>query len=244
MRKLKIIMGMPIALEIVGPATGRVFDEVFAYFKYIDQKFSTYKKNSEITKINDGRLRVDEYSEDIKTVFKLAEETKKETGGYFDIYHGGKYDPSGLVKGWAILNAAKILKKKGFKDFYIDAGGDIQVAGKNGQGKNWTVGIKNPFKEEQIVKVVVLRGQGIATSGNYLRRDHIYNPKDGRQLTDLVSLTVIGPNVYEADKFATGAFAMGKMGINFIENLKGFEGYAIDKNGIATLTGGFEKYTI
>ncbi len=249
-------MGMPITLEIVDPVTDKVFDEIFAYFKYIDQKFSTYKqslpsvdgkknsrKASEISLFNEGKLKRKDFSEDMKKVFALAEKTKKETGGYFDIYHGGKYDPSGLVKGWAIFNAAKILKKKGCKNFYIDAGGDIQVAGKNRQGKNWTVGIKNPFKEEQIVKVVVLKNQGIATSGNYIRGDHIYDPKNGRQLTDIVSLTVIGPNVFKADRFATAAFAMGKKGINFIESQKGLEGYMINRQGIATLTTGFKEYT-
>ena len=36
-------------------------------------------------------------------------------------------------------------------------------------------------------------------------------------------------------------FAMQREGINFIEKLKGLEGYMIDKNGIATMTSGFEK---
>ena len=53
----------------------------------------------------------------------------------------------------------------------------------------------------------------------------------------------MGPNVLEADRFATAAFAMGREGIHFIESLKGFEGYAIDAKGIATMTSGFEVYT-
>ncbi len=57
----------------------------------------------------------------------------------------------------------------------------------------------------------------------------------------MVSLTVIGPNVYEADRFATAAFAMGKNGIAFIEQLQGFEGYQIDGAGIATMTSGFAQ---
>lgn len=244
MRQIKIIMGMPVTLEIVDSSASNIFEEIFAYFKQIDQKFSTFKKNSEITKINDGRLQINECSDDMKTIFQLAERTKKETDGYFDIYYNGRYDPSGIVKGWSILNAADILKKAGFRNFYVDAGGDIQVAGKNSRGKNWTVGIKNPFKEEQIVKVVVLKNQGIATSGSYIRGDHIYDPKNGRQLKEIISLTVIGPNVYEADRFATAAFAMGKKGINFIDSLEGFEGYMINKEGLATVTSGFEKYEV
>ncbi len=63
-------------------------------------------------------------------------------------------------------------------------------------------------------------------------------------ITDIISLTVIGPNILESDVYATAAFAMGKEGIRFIGNLKGFEGYMIDKTGLATYTGGFEKYVL
>ena len=62
-------------------------------------------------------------------------------------------------------------------------------------------------------------------------------------MLEILSLTVVGPNIYEADRFATAAFAMQREGINFIENLNGFEGYSIDKNGTATMTSNFEKYT-
>ena len=84
----------------------------------------------------------------------------------------------------------------------------------------------------------------MATSGSYIRGAHIYNPHaPTAALTDILSITVVGPDVYEADRFATAAFAMGREGINFIERLQGFEGYAIDKSGVATLTSGFEHYT-
>ncbi len=66
------------------------------------------------------------------------------------------------------------------------------------------------------------------------------NKKDA--VADIVSLTVIGPNIYEADRFATAAFAMGENGIFFIDNLPGFEGYVVNKNGIATMTQGFNQY--
>jgi thiamine biosynthesis lipoprotein len=37
---------------------------------------------------------------------------------------------------------------------------------------------------------------------------------------------------------------MGREGIQFIEKLDGFEGYLIDKEKVATMTSGFEKYTV
>lgn len=238
-------MGMPITIEIVDCAATKVsIEEVFSYFEYIDNKFSTYKKDSEISLINEGNLRIEDSSDDMKAVFALSEKTKMETNEYFDINHNNRYDPSGLVKGWAILNAANIIKRKGFDNYYVEAGGDIQAHGKNTKGQDWRVGIRNPFNLQQIVKVVLIRNCGIATSGTYIRGQHIYNPKLNNDITEIVSLTVIGPNIYEADRFATAAFAMGKNGIIFIENIDGLEGYVIDKNGIATFTTGFEKYTL
>lgn len=237
-------MGMPVVVEIVdASASEEILNTVFAYFAYIDDKFSTYKESSEISAINHREIALEDSSEDMQTIFALAEQTKHETNGFFDIARDGSYDPSGIVKGWAIYNAAEILRQKGFKNFYIDAGGDVQAAGKNSRGQDWRVGIRNPFDLSEIVKVLSISDCGVATSGTYIRGQHIYNPKQNAQLVaDIVSLTVIGPDVYEADRFATAAFAMGRDGIRFIARLEGFEGYMIDLNAQATFTVGFERY--
>lgn len=241
-------MGMPISIEIINEsADNKIFNKVYTYFEYVDKKFSIYKKNSEISQINNKKIEEQEYSKDMKTILKLCKQTKIETNGYFNIFKNGKIDPSGIVKGWTIFRAAKLLKKNGFKNFYIEAGGDIQVSGKNKENKKWKIGIRNPFKnfkDNEIIKRISVFNKGVATSGTYLRGPHIYNPFENKNISDIVSLTVIGPNIYEADRFATAAFAMGKRGIIFIENLKGFEGYMIDKKGIATFTSNFEKYIL
>ncbi len=246
MKQTRILMGMPVTIEIVDPSvTEDALEKAYAYFDGVDQRFSTYKDTSEITQINQGKIEEHEYSDEMKTVFALSDETKKQTNGFFDIRRpDGTIDPSGLVKGWAIRNAALLLERMGLRNFCVDAGGDIQVKGKNAEGKPWRVGIRNPFKITEIVKIVALEERGMATSGTYIRGQHIYNPHDTEQkITDIVSLTVIGPNVYEADRFATAAFAMGRAGIRFIEALPGFEAYDIDRDGIATQTSGFTRFT-
>jgi thiamine biosynthesis lipoprotein len=239
-------MGMPITVEVIDFDALSIIDKVFDYFIYIDNKFSVYKKDSEIMQINRKEILLKNSSADMQEIFHLAEQTKQETDGYFDIINrSGVYDPSGIVKGWAIYKASKIIEQAGFKNYYVDAGGDIQVGGKNSKNKQWKIGIKNPFNQEEIIKAVYLDDQGIATSGTYIRGQHIYNPKSkSSDITEIVSLSVIGPNVYEADRFATAAFAMGKAGIHLIERIKGLEGYIIDSSGVATMTSGFEKYTI
>ena len=244
MEQLRILMGMPVTINIIGDAVPpEIFEQVFSYFEYIDEKFSTYKPYSEISLLNQHVLELSNTSHDMQTVFEQAEEFRSATGGYFDIRHAGSYDPSGLVKGWGISNAAEIVRQAGYSNFYVEAGGDFQVAGKNGQGQNWSMGIRSPFNMDEIVKVLSVTDCGVATSGTYIRGQHIYNPVSGAlEITDILSLTVIGPDIYPVDCYATAAFAMGRDGIGFIEALDGFEGYMIDQKGIATFTSGFERY--
>jgi FAD:protein FMN transferase len=246
MKEAHLLMGMPITLEVIDAAvTQDDLDSIFAYFEQIDATFSTYKETSEISQINRGELLPAHASRAMQTVLALSEQTKIETDGYFDIQcEDGGYDPSGIVKGWAIHNAAQMLKDAGLRNFYVDAGGDIQVAGLK-DGHPWRVGIRNPFDRREHVKILALTDQGVATSGTAIRGQHIYDPYHrAKPLLDIASITIIGPNVYEADRFATAAFAMGRKGIQFIERLAGFEGYMIDAQARATFTSGFERYVL
>src|ERR1035437_10933840 len=110
MKQSKILMGMTIKVEIVDQKVNEaIFEKIFSYFSYVEDKFSVFKETSEITAINKGLITEKDYSDDMKEVFLLSEKTKHDTNGYFDIVTpSGKYNPSGLVKGWAIYNAAKI----------------------------------------------------------------------------------------------------------------------------------------
>jgi thiamine biosynthesis lipoprotein len=242
MRATRILMGMPITVDVVEATDETRLEPVFSYFADVDRRFSTYREDSEIEAINGRRLAVSDCSKEMREVFELAERTKDETFGFFDIRRAdGRLDPSGIVKGWAIRNAAQILADTGARDFFIDAGGDIQASGRNPAGSEWSVGIRNPFNSAEIIKVVYPRGRGIATSGSYARGQHIYNPHmPGSPVDDIVSLTVIGVDILEADRFATAAFAMGEEGIAFIEQTPSLEGYIVKSNGRATATSGFQ----
>lgn len=239
MKKVEQIMNMPVTVEVKSERREVKIEEdirqIFSYFKEIDEKYSPFKSTSEVGKYNRG----EKVSREMLRILDLCEETKKMTNGYFDIKkRDGTIDPSGLVKGWSIKNAADILRKKKYQKFYVDVAGDAEIV-----GKNWKWGIRNPFDKNQIIKVLKLSNCGIATSGTYERGQHVWDPVTKRpEISDIVSITVVGENVYEADRFATAAFAMGLEGINFVETLKGFEGYMINSKGMATMTSGFEKY--
>jgi FAD:protein FMN transferase len=245
MKDTRLLMGMPITVEVADEGVSEDdLEAVYRYLVSVDERFSTYKETSEVSRLNRGELREDEYSDDLRTVLALSEETRRATGGYFNIWRDGVCDPSGLVKGWTVRNAARILDARGFHNYYLDAGGDLQLAGMK-DGAPWRVGIRNPFNRAEHVKALTLTDCGVATSGTAIRGQHIYNPYHAEQpITVIVSMTVIGPDVYEADRFATAAFAMGPIGVAFVEGLDGFEGYMIDAQGIATYTSGFERYVL
>lgn len=239
-------MGMPITVEIVSDKNiSELFDRVYAFFAEVDTHYSPFKPDSMVARIDRGELAPTAAGAEMLSLLSLAELTRQQTGGYFNVWRDGRFDPSGIVKGWAIYQAATIIREAGFTNFYVDAGGDIQVDGLNPQGERWRVGIRNPFDATQIVKTLAVTDCGVATSGLYQRGRHIYNPHEADDLLDdVVSLTVIGPNVFEADRFATAAFAMGRGGIAFIESRPGFEGYMIDCDGMATMSSGFQQFSI
>lgn len=250
-RQTWLQMGMPVTVAIVldtpspderARAT-QAIGRIYAYFDWVDATFSTYKEASEISRLNRGEIALDEVSEAMREVLALAKETRVQTQGFFDIRRAdGSLDPSGIVKGWAIARASEVLAGEGWRDSFVDAGGDVQVSGTKG-GRPWRVGIRNPFNRRENVKILALSDRGIATSGTAVRGQHIYNPHaPSTPQLEVASVTVVAPSVYDADRMATAAFAMGRRGIDFLASLPGYAGYLIDSSGNATYTSGLERY--
>lgn len=269
---MRIIVGMPIIVEIVDPgAPHRDLDDLWTFFTAVEAQFSTYRQDSELSRINRGLLAVEDASPEMRAMIDRAVRMGEETSGYFNSWRTGTCDLAGVVKGCAIAEAANRLRARGFHHFCVNAGGDIQTAGLNPYGMPWKIGIRNPMDVTEIVKVVHLSGEGTATSGPYERGDHIHRPHRSATENDpVVSLTVIVPDVYEADRFATAAFAMGREGIRLIGGLSeahaiqgsgggeaqakrmnergdgaeraSLEGYQIRTSGIATSTPGLRRY--
>lgn len=236
-------MGMPAKLQIASDRnTHDIFAAIQACFIAIDQQFSTYKKMSEVSQYNRGEIALHDHPQ-LAWILSECERTKQETQGYFDSqYNRQTIDPSGIVKGYAISQAAKMLRENGFTDFLVEIAGDLQTSGVSKTGELWTVGIENPFNRSEIIKVVHLSGQGLATSGTSVHKDHIVNPLTHVAAHEIASMSVIADDVYDADRMATAAFAMGTNGIAFIASLPGYAGYMVtlDKQGI--MTEGFKQY--
>ena len=231
-------MGMPITVDVRDGAGD--LDAVFAELRRIDALFSPFQPNSAVRRINDGRLRIADAEADVARVVELCDAYEIRTRGFFSAWLGTTLDPSGLVKGWAIARACAILDAQGHRSYFVDAGGDVQTRGDNGTGEPWRVGIRHPVARASVVRVVVGRDVAVATSGTYEKGSHITDPHTGKPVEDLVSLTVVGPSILEADVQATAAFAMGRQALAYIETVPGYEAYAIGPDLRASWTSGFD----
>ena len=236
-------MGMPVTVDVRDPnASAGALDDVYADLVRTDRLFSPFLPESEISRIRDGRLAVAEAGPLVHEVLELCRVFERDTDGYFSAWHEGKLDPSGLVKGWAIARGAAILDSRGYRDYFIDAGGDVMTRGHSGPRAAWRVGIRHPVERDKVVRVILASDLAVATSGTYEKGSHIYDPHTGAPATELLSMTVVGPRIVEADVYATAAFAMGLAGLEFIEGRAGYEAYAIDKELRGHWTTGFDNY--
>jgi thiamine biosynthesis lipoprotein len=205
MRKVELIMGMPITLDIPNCNDSYVFDVVFNRLRKIDEQFSPYKKDSELMRFKRGELKEKDLSSEFKKTIKACQEAEKLTSGYFSAYFSGEFDPTGYVKGWAIFEAGKVIEKYGHTTYCVNAGGDILA--RSDSEKVWNIGIQHPADKAKLIEKVSGKNIAVATSGNYERGTHIINPKTGKPASSFLSVTVIGPDIITADVLATAIFA-------------------------------------
>jgi thiamine biosynthesis lipoprotein len=229
MRQVENIMGMAITLDIPRCESKVVFEKVFDRLRDIDRRFSPYKNNSELSKYQRGELKDENLSKEFKEVLKASKEAGKSTDGYFSVYFSGKFDPTGYVKSWAILEASKIIEYNKFRTYCIGAGGDVLA--RSSSNKIWKIGIQDPKNKAAAIGAISSKNFAIATSGSYERGKHIINPKTGEPADELVSVTVVGQEIIQADVFATAIFAEGLSGLILAEELEGYNAFAVDKSG-------------
>ncbi|MCK4648364.1 FAD:protein FMN transferase [bacterium] len=156
---------------------------------------------------------------------------------------GMALDLGGIAKGYALDCVIRVLKEREIKEALINAGGDIRVMGE----KVWKIGLQHPRKEHEVLAVIRLKDQAIATSGDYQRYfikegkryHHIINPKTGYPANKCMSVTIIGPSAIQTDILATAVFILGpEKGMELIESLNDVEGLIINAQGKVFLSPG------
>jgi len=234
-------MGMPIVLDERDGLGEAAIEAMWEVLREADARFSTYKADSEISRIGRGELSLADAHPDVREVLARCEELRVITGGYFDARAGGALDPSGFVKGWAVDRAGEALEAAGARNYTLNAGGDIRLRGSPGGGAPWRVGIEHPRVPDKLAAVVETTECGIATSGAYRRGEHVLDPHTGRPPRGVLSVTIVGPELATADAYATAAFAMGEAGPEWTASLGLYEAMTILADDRVLLTPGFPK---
>src|SRR5262245_61032432 len=140
-------MGMPIGIDVREP-TGVDVEPAFAWLREVDAAFSTYREDSEISRLGRGELTIADCRPEVDEVLTRCAALERETGGYYSVRPAGRLDPSGYVKGWAVEGAARRLEDAGATSFCINAGGDVVA-----RGGPWRVGIRHPEEHDKLAAV-------------------------------------------------------------------------------------------
>lgn len=136
-------------------------------------------------------------------------------------------DLGSIAKGYITDRLADFLESKNLREFLIDSRGDIIVAGKSFH----VIEIQNPRDKNKNLFALKLKNQAVATSGDYMQfkenfaNSHIINQKD------LISVTVVAPNLEIADVLATAIFVSDKKSMgNISKKFPEVRFMTIDKN--------------
>lgn len=241
-------MGTTVSIDVRPPLVSMdVIDALFAQLRDIDARFSTFKADSEISRLARGELPEAEASPDVRHVLAACDHLAAATGGAFDARRDrpdGGLDPSGFVKGWAIEEAAWLIDSAGGENYWINAGGDIVARGEAEPGRAWRVGIRHPDQADKVAAVLAVSDRAIATSGSYERGDHIVDPRTGVAPAGVRSVTVVGPGLAFTDAYATAVFVMGLDGLGWLAARPGYDAFLITSDDRAIWTEGMERYLV
>lgn len=246
-------MGMPISVHLRGPgalgaAAGLAVSVVFEHLRHADAVFSTYRPESDVSRLNRGEATLRGCDPIVAEVAALCATATARTAGSFDAHlpapgGGTWFDPSGLVKGWAVEEASRALAEVDDVDYCLNAGGDVVVGVATADPEPWRVGIEDPDDPTRVVAVVEALGGGVATSGTARRGLHILDPRTGHPASSVRSATVVGPSLMWADVYATATVVMGGDGLAWLATVDGYEALVVGADGAPAATAGWPSPT-
>lgn len=204
-----------------------------------DAIFSTWDPGSPLSRLRRGEPLATPLPV-LTEVEQACAQARAASGGWFDPWAmPGGYDPTGLVKGWAVDRALTVLRQAGVPAALVNGGGDLAAYGSPGPGQPWRAGIQHPWRRGSLAAVIEVCGAA-ATSGPYQRGEHLFDPRTGRPGGRAASATVTGPSLALADALATALAVAGDEGLAVVSGLAGYQGYLIRSDGSESWTPGMD----
>ncbi|GAA4124944.1 FAD:protein FMN transferase [Nocardioides fonticola] len=247
-RAVEQIMGMPVSVALRGRHAGDTgardaWAAVVAELREVDRVFSTYRDDSVVSRLGRGELTLAECPPEMAEVLALGERAERDSGGAFAVRRPGadgseRFDPSGVVKGWAIERAARHLHALADTDSCLSGGGDLvcRVAGPD--SPDWSIGIEHPDDPTRLVGRVPMRDGAVATSGLAHRGAHIVDARTGRTPQLVAAVTVVARSLVDADLDATSAFALDEDAARWLAGRTDRTGLVVWRDGrVETVVG-------
>ncbi len=241
--------------EVLEDATAAV-ERVFAG---LDATFSLYRPDSEASRLARGEVTLRDASAAFRARFADATGWRLLTDGFFTPERpDGVLDLTGIIKGYAIDQAASALECAGIGDWCLNAGGDVLVSGSPapGTGSLWLAGIVDPQDRRSLLSGFSLGGTGrfaaLATSGTAERGNHIWRAgadragadrtgagRTGLGPLDFRQVSVAAADILTADVLATAVVAGGRRMLNWATDSWDVEVLAVLGSGELLATPGF-----
>lgn len=214
-------MGTMVSIRIADAELGEhdsdhnaisVLNEIEHEFARVNQKYSLYIEDSEISAVARGDLSLADASEEMREEYVRALEWREKTDGAFTPHRpDGIIDLSGTIKAVAIDSAAKLLTDAGIVNFSVNVGGDLTTSGNQATDESgWITGIVDPLDRGTVIATLRLNEHypAMATSGTAERGEHIWLRPETTK--DFIQATVIAQDIITADVLATAIISGGQ----------------------------------
>lgn len=209
------IMGTVVSIHAVGaggdePAVAQAIADCCAQLREVERVFSTYRDDSDVSKLRRGELSLEEADPRLALVADACQAAERATGGRFSATWQGWFDPTGYVKGWSVEEAARaflapLIDRPDIVAVGINAGGDVRVFTDTASDWVWNIAIADPRHHGEVLATLDLRNGAVATSGTAERGLHIVDPATGSTASHTLSATIVADDLTTADVWATAA---------------------------------------
>lgn len=209
----------------------------FGELRQMDRIFSTYRADSDISRIRAGSLSEADADPLVALVRRACDRAEVVTGGLFSARWRGGFDPTGYVKGWAVERAFNrwlrpLLGLDGVIAVGMNAGGDMQLATRPDADWRWRVGIADPSRPGMLLATTELTDGAVATSGTAERGAHIRDPRSAKPpTTGAAGATVIADRLSDADVWATAAVVAGINDLGWVARARHTSGLVVGYDG-------------